>query len=256
MGQLMTSEMALEEQIYRHLGSHPRLVEVHGWDPIEYMLTLEYMPNGALKDYMESHELLSVPETTRRKWISQAAEGLQYLHSRDVYHFDFKPKNLLLDSSLDLKVADFACSSFQGCEPTGCAGLRYMPPDGEEDGLRADIFALGSTIYAISTWHDPFGDVDSDKVSIPDLFREGKIPDLGGLAYSDVIRACWENKYPSVQAVWKDVQGLEALQKRRGYGALWTWLCRSFGAFWSRLDRGCYGFWSWLTTRLVLRRQS
>lgn len=48
-------EMAIEAQIYERLGAHPRLVQFKHWDPVDHTLTLEYMPNGNLKKYVQRH---------------------------------------------------------------------------------------------------------------------------------------------------------------------------------------------------------
>ncbi|RMZ73604.1 serine threonine kinase [Pyrenophora seminiperda CCB06] len=45
-------EIAIEAQIYERLGVHPRLVQFKRWDPASHTLTLEYMPNGNLKEYI------------------------------------------------------------------------------------------------------------------------------------------------------------------------------------------------------------
>lgn len=37
-------------------------------------------------------------------------EGVSYLHSRNVYHRDLKPQNILINSHNDVKIADFGLS--------------------------------------------------------------------------------------------------------------------------------------------------
>jgi serine/threonine protein kinase len=127
------------------------------------------------------------------------AEGLEYLHSKSIVHYDFKPKNILLDSNLEVRVAVFGCFSIFGSTPTGGAGFRYTPPQEGIEGIQCDIFALGSTIYTIMTGHDPFDDVSSSKV--PDLFRNKTFPDVSDIQLGEVIQACWTGAFKSAHEV-------------------------------------------------------
>ncbi|TIA12193.1 kinase-like protein [Aureobasidium pullulans] len=151
------SDMRFEAMVYNHLDSHHRLIKVIDWDAEECCLTMENMSNGTLKDYLEKNNAC-ISEPQRRRWILQAVEVLAYLHTKGVIHYDFKPKSVLLDENLEAKIADFGCSAFNGLKPTAGAGLRYTPPKGGNisSGVQLDIFAFGSTIYAILTGKDPF----------------------------------------------------------------------------------------------------
>ena len=42
-----------------------------------------------------------------RKWISETADALAFLHSSGIVHRDLKPDNVLLTAAEDVKVADF-----------------------------------------------------------------------------------------------------------------------------------------------------
>lgn len=198
--------MRIEAQIYERLGAHPRLVQLKHWDPVECTLTLEYMPNGTLKDYVESHgQELSTSQ--RRKWAVEAAEGVALLHAHGVIQADVGPHNFLLDADLALRISDFGGSSLDGSRPMVVPPVRYMPPDGtyEKEHLqpalvKQDLFGLGSTIYFITTGHAPHAEVD-DEDEVERLYEDGVFPDLDGVLFSEVIAPCWRQEVESAQAV-------------------------------------------------------
>jgi serine/threonine protein kinase len=77
--------LEVEEQILRILGKHPRIIQLKGRH--EDGLLLEYLPNGSIERYLRSN----APCTTvaqRLRWGQQAAEGLAYVHMKNVIHCD------------------------------------------------------------------------------------------------------------------------------------------------------------------------
>ena len=96
----------------------------------------------------------------------QAAQGLAHAHSRGVIHRDIKPSNLLLDHAGVVWITDFglAKGDDDGLTATGdiIGTLRYMAPErfrGEGDA-RADIYALGLTLYELLTLRPAFDTSD------------------------------------------------------------------------------------------------
>ncbi len=96
----------------------------------------------------------------------QAAQGLAYAHARGIIHRDIKPSNLLLDSTGVVWIADFglAKADDDGLTATGdiLGTIRYMAPErfrGEGDA-RADIYALGLTLYELLTLRPGFESSD------------------------------------------------------------------------------------------------
>ena len=96
----------------------------------------------------------------------QVAGGLAYAHARGIVHRDIKPANLLLDTAGVAWIADFglAKSGDDGLTETGdiLGTLRFMAPErfrGEGDG-RADIYALGVTLYEMLTLRPAFESAD------------------------------------------------------------------------------------------------
>ena len=109
---LVFPTITIENEIYRKLGPHPRLIRIVGWDPEDCVLNMEYMPNGNLQTFLIGND--TVAETQRLQWVQEAAEGVQLLHDADVLHCDINPKNFLLDAHLGLKIANFGGSSLEG----------------------------------------------------------------------------------------------------------------------------------------------
>lgn len=85
------------------------IVPIFDWGEAEdgtYYIVMEYLPNGDLKDQIQSERRLS-PRTAAEVAL-QVAEALQAAHRRGIIHRDVKPRNILIADSGHMKVADFA----------------------------------------------------------------------------------------------------------------------------------------------------
>ncbi|KAI3396846.1 hypothetical protein diail_11618 [Diaporthe ilicicola] len=202
-------EMAIEAQIYERLGAHPRLVQLKHWDPVDCTLTLEYMPHGNLREYVEKHGQ-NISTSQRRKWAMEAAEGIELLHSYGVLQGDVGPHNFLLDVDLELKICDFGGSSLDGSRATVAPGVRYRLPSLGGRHIRPamikeDLFALGSTIYFIATGHEPYNEL-TDEDEVEKLYKDGVFPELGGVPFAEAIALCWRQEVESAQTIIEIIQ--------------------------------------------------
>ena len=100
----------------------------------------------------------------------QVAGGLAYAHARGIVHRDIKPSNLLLDTEGVVWITDFglAKGDDEGLTQSGdiLGTLRYMAPErfrGEGDA-RADVYALGLTLYELLTLRPGFDSSDRLKL--------------------------------------------------------------------------------------------
>lgn len=100
------------------------------------------------------------------KWASQVAESIDLLHRNGVLHCDTKPRNILLDTSLDIKIIDFSGSSLDGSKPASGEGTRFYLPRHykEPPTVATDLFALGSTLYEIFQGTSPYEEIPSNEV--------------------------------------------------------------------------------------------
>lgn len=188
-----------EYKIYRRLGPHERLVRLvsHSRDG----LVLDYMEKGDLKVYLQTYDPKSISMALKLKWAYQAAEAVELLHNNNIIHCDIKPRNLLLDTTLNIKIIDFSGSSIDQSKQTSGEGTRFYlqrhwtePPT-----IATDLFALGSTLYEIFQGSSPYEEIPSDEVEA--LFRENKFPNISALPCGQIIKQCWTSQVNSAQEV-------------------------------------------------------
>jgi serine/threonine protein kinase len=81
--------MRLEAEIYALIGDHPRIPRIINWDNEACCLTMEYLKNGNLKDYVYQNNQ-NIALQHRIQWCLQAAEGLSVcmgiILSTAIYH--------------------------------------------------------------------------------------------------------------------------------------------------------------------------
>lgn len=96
-------------------------------------IVLEIAQGGCLFDYVANTGRFS--EKAARYYFKQLLAGVGYCHRKGIAHRDIKPENILVDSSLNLKVADFGFAApTAGRDGSGelktCLGTaQYMAPE-------------------------------------------------------------------------------------------------------------------------------
>ena len=126
-------------------------------------LVMEYVPGRSLQDRLDRHGALSLPEVLRIG--TQTAAGLAAAHAQGLVHRDVKPANILLENGVErVRLTDFGLARAAADAALTCSGVvagtpHYMAPEqasGETTDHRADLFSLGSTLYAMCAGHPPF----------------------------------------------------------------------------------------------------
>merc|ERR1712159_790038 len=93
---------------------------------------------------------------------------LQYMNSKRVAHRDLKLENILVDSDLNLKVADFGFATYKNISKLeSYRGTKtYMAPEIKEsktyDGRQIDIFSVGVILFIIVMGIFPFQEAKQD----------------------------------------------------------------------------------------------
>ncbi len=144
---------------------HEHVVAVHAVDEtagIPY-LVMEYVAGRALQDRLDKDGPLALREVLRIGM--QTAAGLAAAHAQGLVHRDIKPANILLENGVErVKITDFGLARAVADASLTQSGVitgtpKYMAPEqarGEAIDHRADLFSLGSTLYAMCTGHPPF----------------------------------------------------------------------------------------------------
>ncbi len=126
-------------------------------------MVMEYVPGQSLQDRLDRQGALALPEILRIGM--QTAAGLAAAHAQGLVHRDVKPANILLENGIErVKLTDFGlarAAADAGMTQSGIvAGTpHYMAPEqarAEATDHRADLFSLGSTLYAMCTGVPPF----------------------------------------------------------------------------------------------------
>lgn len=111
---------------YAMIGEHPCLLKILSWDQETCCLIMEYLENGNLKEYIQ-HNMPDITLRLRLQWSKQVAKALSALHAYHIIHRDLSPRNFLLNSSLNVKIADFGGASLCGAEPSATPATRFRP---------------------------------------------------------------------------------------------------------------------------------
>lgn len=119
-------------------------------------IAMEFIPGKSLQDLMDGEAIIS--ETAAQRYFVQLCELFEYLHSKNVIHKDCKPSNIMLSSHNNIYLIDFGISKSPIHNPSG-QSHGYTPPEQilapETVDNRADIYALGATMYSLLTKEVP-----------------------------------------------------------------------------------------------------
>jgi len=94
--------------------------------------------------------------------FSQILQAVQYIHSNGIVHRDIKLENIIVDKSMNIKLADFGFATNDHIDrlDSFLGSPAYMAPeilDGKiYNGTKTDIFALGVVLFGLVCGVAPF----------------------------------------------------------------------------------------------------
>jgi Protein kinase domain/Domain of Unknown Function (DUF1080) len=149
---------------------HPNIVKAYDAEQAGdlQLLAMEYVEGQSLADVLAKKGPLPIANACY--YIRQAALGLQHAFEQGMVHRDLKPQNLMLTPKGVVKILDFGLAKLASEQSRPGAGLtqenavmgtpEYMAPEQaintKAADIRADIYALGCTLYCLLSGRPPF----------------------------------------------------------------------------------------------------
>ncbi|KAG8595948.1 hypothetical protein GDO81_001679 [Engystomops pustulosus] len=145
---------------------HPNVITLHEVfeNKADVILILELVAGGELFDFLAEKESLTEEEAT--EFLKQILNGVNYLHSLQIAHFDLKPENImLLDRNSPkprIKIIDFGLAHKidTGNEFKNIFGTpEFVAPEivnYEPLGLESDMWSIGVITYILLSGASPF----------------------------------------------------------------------------------------------------
>lgn len=211
---------------------HPNAVRVYAVaeDQGIHYVAMEFIDGKSVQDWLDRLGRLSVGDALHI--TLRACEALRQAHSLNLIHRDIKPDNIMLTARGAVKVADFGLAkaidedNSMTQSGTGLGTPYYMAPEQARNAKhvdgRADIYALGITLYHLLTGKQPFVGgstmelllnkekgkyIPVDKVMTDDGQRLG-IPEKLGLVIDKMIQVNPDARFKTFDDVIHMLSGL------------------------------------------------
>lgn len=167
---------------------HPRIVKVFDFAMYHNrpVIVMEYIDGIGLADLIRNR--VTLPLKLALHLAAQIAQGLHYAHKHGVVHRDLNPANVLVDTKYQAKIIDFGMVKVRGTNITvnseTIGTIHYIPAEqvknsGKVDH-RADIYALGATLYHALLGKPPYFDTEGIN-ALTLRITEGPPPPLSSL---------------------------------------------------------------------------
>eukprot|EP01094_Clydonella_sp_ATCC50884_P029918 TRINITY_DN955_c0_g1_i1.p1 TRINITY_DN955_c0_g1~~TRINITY_DN955_c0_g1_i1.p1 ORF type:complete len:285 (+),score=78.48 TRINITY_DN955_c0_g1_i1:1-855(+) len=173
------------------------------------------MERGSVRDVLD-RKGKNIPWDLRVQMAVDAAQGMNYLHSRKVIHRDLKPQNFLVNDKWTCKIADFGISTIK---PDNTQTLTvigtpvYMAPEVLAHSRyteKADVFSFGVCLIELFSGHRPYSEPKYRRTNQTQLMfrvvKEQLRPSTDGLPSPLVLLAndCW-NSDPTLRPTFSEV---------------------------------------------------
>uniref|UniRef100_J3MBT6 Protein kinase domain-containing protein n=1 Tax=Oryza brachyantha TaxID=4533 RepID=J3MBT6_ORYBR len=200
---------------------HPNVVAFYGVvldGPGGSVATVtEYMANGSLRQALQRHE--KIFDRRRRLLIAMdVAFGMEYLHEKNIVHFDLKSDNLLVNlrdpQHPICKVGDLGLSKVK-CQTLISGGVRgtlpWMAPEllnGSSSLVseKVDVFSFGIVMWELLTGEEPYAELHYGAIigGIVNNTLRPPVPEACDPRWRSLMEQCWSSE-PSERPSFTEV---------------------------------------------------
>lgn len=214
---------------------HPNVVAFYGVVPDGPDGTLatvtEYMVNGSLKQVLQKKDR-TIDRRKRLLIIMDAAFGMEYLHGKNIVHFDLKCENLLVNMKDPqrpiCKVGDLGLSKVkhQTMVSGGVRGtLPWMAPEllnGSSNLVseKVDVFSFGIVMWELLTGEEPYANMHYGAIigGIVNNTLRPPIPSWCDPSWKSLMERCWSADPGERPAFLEIAAELRAMANSRSQG--------------------------------------
>lgn len=173
---------------------HPAIVPIYdfGWYGKQPYIVMRYMSGGSLDDRLQKEEL---KQSGIAHILKRMADALDAAHAKGIVHRDVKPSNILFDSTGEVFLSDFGIAKSKPISDEDGDWLvgspAFMSPEQIKGDLvdgRADVYALGITLYRLLTGELPFS--GNSRTELIKAHVECPVPDVRLI--KDHIPSVWQ----------------------------------------------------------------
>lgn len=157
-------EKAIDREIQIHkIMCHDNIVEFIKYikDSDYAYIFLSLCVNSSLCELQAGRGTLTIDEV--RYFMYNILNGLTYIHAMEIIHRDIKPSNILIDSNMQVKIADFGLAISTNDPLLNkkeiCGTRCFLAPEvinGNGFSKFSDIWATGLTAYVLKYGNNPF----------------------------------------------------------------------------------------------------